>query len=48
MCDDCVNACPRQARKRDGDSFEVDLTLCGGCGSCAAACKGGAIRMVPR
>ncbi len=48
QCDDCVNACPRQARTRAGDKFEVNLGLCGGCGSCAAACKGGVIRMVPR
>jgi putative selenate reductase len=47
-CDDCVNACPRQARTRTGNKFELDLNLCGGCGTCAAACKGGVIRMVPR
>ena len=48
LCDDCVNACPRQARTRKDDKFEIDLQLCGGCGTCAAACKGGVIRMVPR
>ncbi|MEW5785563.1 MAG: FAD-dependent oxidoreductase [Bacillota bacterium] len=48
LCDDCVEACPRQARTREGDLFTVDLKRCGGCGSCAAACKGGVIRMVPR
>ena len=48
LCDECVEACPRGALKRDGEEFSVDETLCGGCGTCAAACKGGVIQMVPR
>jgi len=48
QCDECVDACPRDAWKRDGDEFSVDLSLCGGCGTCAAACKGGVIQMVTR
>jgi NADPH-dependent glutamate synthase beta subunit-like oxidoreductase/glutamate synthase domain-containing protein 3/Pyruvate/2-oxoacid:ferredoxin oxidoreductase delta subunit len=48
QCDDCVNACPRQALSRDGEKFTVDLSRCGGCGTCAATCLGGVIRMVPR
>lgn len=48
QCDDCVNACPRGARVREGYDFILDLEKCGGCGSCAAACKGGVIRMVTR
>ncbi len=48
QCDECVEACPRDAWKRDGDEFSVDLSLCGGCGTCAAACKGGVIQMVTR
>lgn len=48
LCDDCVKACPRQARKREGEVFTVDLSSCGGCGSCAAACRGGVVRMVAR
>lgn len=48
QCDDCVNACPRQALSREGEKFIVDLSRCGGCGTCAAACLGGVIRMVPR
>jgi glutamate synthase domain-containing protein 3/thioredoxin reductase/NAD-dependent dihydropyrimidine dehydrogenase PreA subunit len=48
QCDDCINACPRQARRRESDIFSVDLSQCGGCGSCAAACRGGVIRMIPR
>ena len=47
-CDECVKACPRNALKREGEAFTVDQALCGGCGTCAAACKGGVIRMVPR
>jgi len=47
-CDACVEACPREARVRDGTSFSVALEKCGGCGSCAAACRGGVIRMVAR
>jgi len=48
QCDECVEACPRDAWKRDGDEFSVDLSLCGGCGTCAEACKGGVIKMVQR
>jgi NADPH-dependent glutamate synthase beta subunit-like oxidoreductase/glutamate synthase domain-containing protein 3/Pyruvate/2-oxoacid:ferredoxin oxidoreductase delta subunit len=48
QCDDCVNACPRAALSREGDKFTVDLSRCGGCGTCASTCPGGVIRMVPR
>jgi heterodisulfide reductase subunit A-like polyferredoxin len=47
-CDECVEACPRQVWKRDGEEFGVDLSVCGGCGTCVATCKGGVIGMVPR
>ena len=48
QCDECVNACPRQALTRDGEAFSVDLSQCGGCSTCASTCLGGVIRMVPR
>ncbi len=48
QCDHCIRACPRQARTRQGNDFTVNLDLCGGCGSCAAACRGGVISMVQR
>lgn len=48
QCDECVNACPREVLKREGTEFTVDLSLCGGCGTCASTCLGGVIRMVPR
>lgn len=48
QCDECVQACPRKALKRAGEEFSVDETICGGCGTCAAACPGGVIQMVPR
>jgi len=47
-CDACVEACPREARARNETDFSVDLEKCGGCGSCAAACPGGVVRMLPR
>ncbi|MDW7740289.1 MAG: FAD-dependent oxidoreductase [Bacillota bacterium] len=47
-CDECVEACPREARTREGTTFTIDLSKCGGCGTCAATCRGGVIRMVPR
>ncbi|MFH1623683.1 MAG: 4Fe-4S dicluster domain-containing protein, partial [Pseudomonadota bacterium] len=46
QCDECVKACPREALSRDGEEFIIDSSLCGGCGTCAATCKGGVIRMV--
>ncbi len=48
QCDDCVNACPRTAITREGETISFDLSRCGGCGSCAAACRGGVIQMVRR
>jgi NADPH-dependent glutamate synthase beta subunit-like oxidoreductase/glutamate synthase domain-containing protein 3/Pyruvate/2-oxoacid:ferredoxin oxidoreductase delta subunit len=45
QCDACVEACPRQALSRNGEEFSVDHTRCGGCGTCAATCLGGVIRM---
>jgi putative selenate reductase len=48
QCDACIEACPREARTRAGERFTVDLDRCGGCGSCAAACTGGVIRMISR
>lgn len=48
QCDSCVEACPRGALTRDGETFSVNLSLCGGCGTCAATCQGGVIRMVPK
>lgn len=48
QCDQCVEACPRGALTREGENFHVNLFLCGGCGTCAAACLGGVIRMVPK
>ncbi len=47
-CDECVNSCPREALTRHGDEFSVDLSQCGGCGTCAASCLGGVIRMVAK
>ena len=48
QCDECVKACPRHALRREGDRFILDEVLCGGCGTCAAACRGSVIQMVPR
>ncbi|MFW6180714.1 MAG: FAD-dependent oxidoreductase, partial [Spirochaetota bacterium] len=45
QCDICVEACPRGALKRAGDSFRVDEGLCSGCGVCAAVCPRGAVLM---
>jgi glutamate synthase domain-containing protein 3/thioredoxin reductase/Pyruvate/2-oxoacid:ferredoxin oxidoreductase delta subunit len=45
QCDLCVEACPRDALKRVGDSFTVDEGLCTGCGTCASVCPRGAVLM---
>ncbi len=50
QCDECIEACPRQALSRDENTsdFHVDLTQCGGCGTCAYTCLGGVIHMTSR
>ncbi|KUO48875.1 MAG: hypothetical protein APF76_09495 [Desulfitibacter sp. BRH_c19] len=48
QCDECVEACPRGAIIREDQTFHVDLQKCGGCGTCAAACKGSVIQMIER
>jgi electron transport complex protein RnfB len=46
-CATCVERCPMEAIKLDGDTAGVTDTLCIGCGLCASACPSGAIRLVP-
>lgn len=48
QCDNCVEACPREALTREGETFNVNTALCGGCGTCAATCPGSVISMEPR
>ena len=48
QCDECVEACPRGALVREGEEFYVNLQMCGGCGTCAAVCKGSVIQMLSR
>lgn len=48
QCDECVEACPRGAIIREDETFYVDFQKCGGCGTCAAACKGSVIQMIAR
>ena len=48
QCDVCVEACPRGAITRRGESFTVNLEVCTGCGVCEAVCPRGAIVMAKR
>jgi len=48
QCDICVNACPRAAIARQGESFTVKADLCTGCGVCAEVCPRGAITMAEK
>lgn len=48
QCDVCVEACPRGAIARRGESFSVNLEICTGCGVCEAVCPRGAIVMAKR
>jgi putative selenate reductase len=48
QCDICVRSCPREAVRREGENFNVNLELCTGCGVCASVCPRGAISMVER
>lgn len=37
-CDACLDACPMQAIRYEGQGIAIDAELCDGCGLCAAAC----------
>ncbi len=48
-CYDCVEACPINAIKSNGDgAIEIDQDLCVGCGVCALGCENGAMKLVAR
>ena len=46
QCDICVEACPREAITREGESFRINSEICSGCGVCVSMCPRGAIIMV--
>jgi NADPH-dependent glutamate synthase beta subunit-like oxidoreductase len=49
-CDNCYGVCPDNAvikLGRPGETYEIDLDYCKGCGLCVAECPCGAIEMVP-
>lgn len=48
QCDICVDACPRGAIARQGETFSVKQELCTGCGVCAEVCPRGAIAMAEK
>jgi NAD-dependent dihydropyrimidine dehydrogenase PreA subunit len=45
-CGQCVEICPVQVIKMEGDFPVVDLEWCIGCGVCAAPCPADAVRLV--
>lgn len=47
-CGDCVEACPVEALKLEGDFPAVDLEWCIGCGVCGTVCPNEAVRIVLR
>lgn len=44
-CGACIDACPQQAIKMDGDVAVVDPALCVDCEACVSACPNNAIVM---
>jgi NAD-dependent dihydropyrimidine dehydrogenase PreA subunit len=42
-CGDCVEACPLEAIKIEGEKSVVDPETCGDCGACVDACPNEAI-----
>ena len=45
-CGICVDACPTEAIKMDGDLAVVDADLCTGCEACIDECPNDAIVMI--
>lgn len=45
-CGACWVYCPCQCIKEKATWFEADLTICKGCGVCAAECPHGAVTLV--
>jgi NAD-dependent dihydropyrimidine dehydrogenase PreA subunit len=45
-CGQCVEICPVQVIKMEGDFPVVDLEWCIGCGVCAGPCPSGAVKLV--
>ena len=43
-CTNCLDICPANAIKSDGDVVNVDPGICGGCGFCGSVCPSGAIQ----
>lgn len=43
-CGGCVQVCPRQVHRLDGDTHRMDWKRCIACFRCAAVCPGGALK----
>ncbi|CAB5504801.1 Iron-sulfur cluster-binding protein [uncultured Gammaproteobacteria bacterium] len=43
LCQRCIDACPADAIRSNGDHVEANINLCHGCGGCSSACPTGAI-----
>ncbi len=43
---DCITACPKAALRISGNSIVRDTSLCVSCGTCASACRSGAMQMM--
>ncbi|CAC9561034.1 Iron-sulfur cluster-binding protein [uncultured Gammaproteobacteria bacterium] len=43
LCQRCIDVCPADAIRSNGDYVEANINLCHGCGGCSSVCPTGAI-----
>jgi ferredoxin len=43
LCQRCIDVCPADAIRSNGDHVEANINLCHGCGGCSSVCPTGAI-----
>ena len=45
-CSNCLDVCPANAINSNGDTVQIDTSICGGCGLCGSVCPSGAAKVI--